>query len=274
MGAGKYARMMRRRGSGFRFLHDEISGGVAAYSQMITRAAYTGDAVEIGTTGNEVNYGFSPFLVDKAAIASAWPSSTALRTWYDQIGANDTGSTTGGWDGSDFVLMPNSGNFRKQNPTGALATIGNGAFTLVAVCKANDFTNEFVFRGNAANTLRAYWISSTRFLFRLGNNPRIDFDNIPVSFDNQQHLMVFTYDGSALSSGLQVYEDDMINPISGGTRASVGTYANTPIFSSEFDLGIFLGLKNDVHVFDKVLSQSERVTLKEILLQNPTYTFS
>src|SRR6056297_2890044 len=96
-GGMQYVRMMRRRNqSNFRFLHDEISGGLIALSKLRVKSTYTGDVT--GFDGD--SFGFLNDVLDEAAIAAALGSDFSSDFIKDQLN-NDNFTGGGNWDNSE-----------------------------------------------------------------------------------------------------------------------------------------------------------------------------
>ncbi len=277
------------QGGGFLFIQQEIGGLVGGWSHLKTDSAYAGDCVNIGNSPNETDFGFAASnIVDLAAVDAAFGSNQNVNTWYDQIGSNNLIS---GASPSQYVKTINefsefdgSTGIINTSTSGSLDSL-SGAATFVTVCKHTAATfkaNEFLISGGLKNRLRFYYVSGSRFLFRIGSSPRLDCDNVAVTFDNNIHLIVRTYDGSEDANGMNVYEDDMTTALS-ASKSETGTYTNQEYFPSASG-GIrvgyggstnedYQGLIYETLVFNKELSLAERTALKTILQQNPEYVF-
>lgn len=266
--------------SGFRFLHDEISGGVSAYSHLKSSAAYSGSVVSIGT--NSTDYGFLDNIVDISQIIADYPANASFYRYYDQLGSNNIEKPTGflnGWNinnGDTFFKSSQFNGAMNVIPTGGLAAIGSGAFTIMVVfITPSAFTQEYIFETDSNTSFRLYYLNASRFIWRFGTfgGDMIEWDNIPLDFTpSKRQLLCFTYDGSETAGGMKCYQNDMTTEISGGSKNSSGSFSNFAFMTSNLDLGTSKGVVEDLHFFNKVLNQSDREKAKEILEQY--YTFS
>ena len=262
---------------GFRFLHDEISGGLFAYSHLKTIEAYAGDSIRVGAT----DYGFVDNIIDLASINADNAVDTGVNRINDQFTINDMPNGSGFYDKSEneLIQMTSSTGNSISGSSGDLST-HTGACTIITVSKHTAATfksNEWLFSGNNNNGFRFYYVNGSRFLFRVGGNfSNLNADNVAVTFDNNIHMLCGVYDGSETSSGMNVYEDDMSTAL-GASKS--GSYTNTTMWNGRVSVGFggstggtnFQGLIYETHIFNKALSETERETAKTILEQY--YTF-
>jgi hypothetical protein len=276
--------MLAKGTSGFRYLHDEISGGLFAYSHLKTLAAYSGSCVNIQVAAGPTptDYGFVGNVLDLAQINTDNSVDATVNTIYDQFGINDFNNGSGAYDKSENELMQCDGLSGKfiAATTGDLST-HTGACTIITVSKhtaASFKSNEYLYSGNSISGFRFVYINGSTFLLRVGVSPRLDCNNVAVTFDNNIHMLVGTYDGSETAAGLKVYEDDMTTALS-SSNSETGTYTNDVMFNNRNSIGYggsttgtnFQGLIYETHIFNKELSETERQTAKTILEQY--YTF-
>jgi hypothetical protein len=268
--------------SGFRYLHDEISGGLFAYSHLKTLAAYSGSSINIQVVTTPTDYGFINNIMDLAQINTDNSVDATVNTIYDQFEINDFDNGSGVYDKSENELMQSDGLSGKfiSGSTGNLST-HTGACTIITVSKhtaASFKSNEYLYSGNSISGFRFVYTNGSTFLLRVGASPRLDCNNVAVTFDNNIHMLVGTYDGSETAAGLKVYEDDMTTALS-SSNSETGTYTNDVMFNNRNSIGYggstsgtdFQGLIYETHIFNKELSETERETAKEILEQY--YTF-
>jgi hypothetical protein len=263
----------RTSGSGFRFLHDEISGGLFAVSHLKTLAAYAGDCVNV----NSIDYGFLNNIVDMAAIDAANMVDRNASPYYDQFGLNDIFSAISNpfYDKSENEF-PNCFNstYRETTVAGALASLqSNDPFTAIQVVKHNTgtyATQEWMLSFESTSQMRLMWQSNSLRLLVNGGTSLI-YDVSGLNNANLK-MIVADYDGSLTSAGLTLYQNDMITPLSGSASGSGG--AASAFFGAlgvsgraNNAVGRYNGFIYETHIFDKVLSQAERETAKAILQQ-------
>lgn len=284
----QYLDQMRRRtvAPTFRYLHDEISGGVFAYSHLKTLASYSGHAVNIGTNPNQTDYGFVDNIVDLAQVDLDFGSDQATNTLYDQFGLNDItgGNLNSKWNKTDneYVQMLFPVDFSNKTPAGTLATLApDDPFTVITVQKHTAVsynTQEAIFNASGSSS-QIRWMYQGGAVGMLVNSGSSASGYAAGFNDNNIHLTVGTYDGSQSFGGISVYVDDMATDAV-STNPNTGTPGTNPMFSNEFQIGSFVnqttnthfqGFIYETHIFNKVLSQAERETAKEILEQY--YTF-
>jgi hypothetical protein len=263
--------------SGFRYLHDEISGGLFGVSHLKCRTTYTGDSVEV----DSVDYGFVSGVVDLSSIDAANAADASSETYYDQVGSNDMlfAAASPFYDKSENEF-PNTAAaaYRPLTVTGSLGSLTTSdAFTSIHVIKHNTgtyATQEWFMSFEGTTTNRFMWQGGAlRFLISGGSNLIVD---VTGQNNSNLKLLVCTYDGSLNSTGMEIYQDDMVTPLSGtksGSGGSSTSYFGSMSLSGRASnlLGRYNGFIYETHIFNKVLSETERETAKEILEQY--YTF-
>lgn len=259
-----------KSGGDFRYLHDEISGGLIAISHLKTLESYSGDALILNTGGSADAYGFVDNFVDLASAQTDYPAAKTA-TVFDQI--NNQESSPGlnnAWNGSDFL----SGYKRI---TGAPSITFSDPKTIVYVVSLSTLsgaqglggllTGEFVYQN-------IYLVDSTLFIRK--RNGGSSYIKSYTGIVTGLQIIVWTDDGSLSVGGQDVYINDMVTSVT--AASSTGSVPNQTLTVN--DIGRLVqsggpqiqGLLLDYHVFNKVLSESERNTLKSILEQY--YTFS
>jgi len=258
---------------GFRFLHDEVSGGLSAISQMQCKASYNCEDIYniylpeswISTTPAPNTFfplknGYAP-LADMAAVAT---SNTRL-TVVDQIDLSAilgrAGQNGPGFNGSNLMigggLLTGSGNFPRSQSTG---------FTVFALINRLDLLSGFIWNTNTPRIQRISgvircWVGTAASNYVGKNYAQSVFD---ITADC---LVCFTYDGSGTSAGIDLFVNNMATPLS-GTSVSAGTYLDdnyTP--SNNGQQTQSTSLYKEMHVWDGRLSQAQRQTVKDIFNQ-------
>jgi hypothetical protein len=258
-------------GGGFRYLHDEISGGLFAYSHLKNRAAYSGECVNVAAT----DYGFTDNLVPLSTIQTDYPS-TAPVTLYDQVGANNITGLGNGWDGTDYT--PDS--LKNSSVIGYSAAFSDPRTTIVVIdmsTAGTGTTQGIIDIYNSSNTYYTILYSTSNNLFlrkRNGANSNKQYSGLR---NTGLHLLIWTDNGSLDSTGTELYYDDMVT-----AKTAASTSGTTPDATLTGNIALMQCLGGNVakidgyvkeyHQFNKVLSQSEREAAKEILEQY--YTFS
>lgn len=259
-------------GGGFRYMHDEISGGVFAYSHLKVKSSYSGSAVRVNLT----DYDFISGLTPLSTIQSDEPTRQDV-IYYEQINGFDasTNPITGAWDGTDYceevcTASGLAGFSLDLNQAKTIIIVANlltdGAGTtqgLVNMGNSTTLAQTFVYAG-----------SNNLFLRKLnGGNATSQYAGVR---NTGTHLYVWSDNGSLDTSGDSLYYDDMVTPRA--KASSSGSISNATM-SSAIEMMKWSGNNTNIdgyvleyHCFNKVLSQSERETAKEILEQY--YTFS
>lgn len=260
---------------GFRYLHDEISGGLFAYSHLQNKAVFAGDALEITGAGGNA-YSFVDGLTPLATIQGDYPSSQDI-LWPDQIGSNDlTPASSGGWNGTDYSFN----GLRKTSASGYSLTFSNPHTTLVVI----DMTSAGL--GTTQGIIDIYTSSNTYYTMvyagsddlllrkRNGSNSTRSFSGVR---NTGVHILIWEDNGSLNSTGTQLYYDDMAT-----ARAVAATSGITPDATITANIAMMqclggnaariTGCVKEFHQWSGVLNQTQRETAKEILEQY--YTFS
>lgn len=270
--------MGRGGASGFRFLHDELSGGLAAYSGLVTKASYTGNALR-SRNPLDVDFPYLNNTIDYAAINAA--SVVNWKNWFDQIGSNNI--QDGGGFGASYTVNTQAlrGSLSLASPNGAISTHTYASgWTVVFVMDVESLFNAFSYLyqldGTGASTLM-YYQSTTEFRVQIAGTRHqyLSLNNTGLK------LYMATYNGSGNITGVSLYYNDVVSAqvpsltvgttITGtwnlsNTRMSMGAASNGagPIGQE--------GWAKEFHIFNHALNLSERETLKEILEQYYTFT--
>jgi hypothetical protein len=274
-------------GGGFRYLHDEISGGIFAASHIKTLSSYSGSCVNIGDSPNETDYGFSNNIVDLSQVDSDFGTNQDVNTFYDQFEVNDVSGGSTQWVKSvnEFADAENNLGILNGATSGDLSS-HTGATTVITVTRFNTttFSNGFSWgvSSNSAINFAMFYVSGL-FVVRLASAStanRLDSRyTVGSGFTNDTdlHLSIITYDGSETIGGVKLYRDNMVTAVTKSAEITSGTYVNTPFFPA-IRMGYVGGTNSylpgfiyETHVFNKELNQTERETVKEILEQY--YTF-
>jgi hypothetical protein len=269
MGAGKYARMMRRRGSEFRYIHDEISGGVFAFSHLKCKAAYAGDAVTVGTT----NYPFVSNLAPISTIRTDFPTLSGV-VLYDQINGYDKPFATNTWAGGrDYVSSR-----QIFKPSGFSIGLSDPK-TIIAVFDI-DATNNAGFKSlyNSSTIFQSVWsfgTGSNELAMRKKNGTPQTTKRWDTGALSGWMMVAITDDGSLDGSGWEMYFNDMSTPVSVISTAVQAVTNNSldGIGFKDFQINAnsATGIQGEYHLFDRVLSTSELQAFKTALLQYPEY---
>jgi hypothetical protein len=291
MGAGKYARMMRRRQvgpilpcgnppSGWRYLHDELSGGFFAGGHMQYKSTYNceniialTDPADYSATATTPTTGYplTNAIIDLAQISTDFPTSTRMRLFnqlnYSQF-LERSGNIGPGWNGTDFVA--------KGGQVGSLSSRSQfDPFTFALVIDGmNNSDNVYIIQASSGNprlqnlnaTTTRFWIG-TSFTDYVGKNYATSlFKNSGLK------LLVATWDGSGTAGGADVYINDMTTALS-GTNASAGTFTNTAYNAIQVQNNQNVNtLTKEIHFWDYAMDATDRGTLKTILEQYYTFT--
>ena len=168
----------QRFGGGFVGLLDIYSGAAAAYSLRKLRTAYTGSAIEVRRTNNDVaDIGFtSTGALDTAALL-AFTGTGALDNgfvtkWYDQSGNANNATQSLALDQPQIV---SSGSVILENGKPAIKFLANKLETGIFTLSAQPITRIVVVKPNNTNQMSFMDGSST-------NRGRIGFDVQNVLF--------------------------------------------------------------------------------------------
>jgi hypothetical protein len=267
----------RQGGGGFRYLHDEISGGVMALSHLKCLEAYAGDCANV----NSIDYGFNgDNFFDNPLLSGTAGTGADVAAIYDQtenINAGPNGNSYN-YDNQDWAY-----NGIRRNTSNLSSS--DDIFTFVAVynplLSTRSQRNETRVLGTSVGAgqqgLTIWYETNGDIVIRLRDaiivNTIITYSGV-LSGDDI-YLIAVDYDGLGLNTSFNLYVNDMITPLTPtsatGAPKSVFTQAGTnyPFFNGDQD-GTE-GAMFDAHYWNKVLSQAERETAKEILEQY--YTF-
>lgn len=269
---------------GFRYLHDEISGGVEAFSKLKSKELYTGSCVTIPSSGTD--YGFVNNIVDFAEI-DATQASNNTYLWYNQLDISQTitSATTEGYlkASNNFSFI---GEF--QNNAISYLTDFSRPFTAYIVFERlsapANFIRHYTFQDSSPVSLYNILeqlntgVFRTRMTDAFTGGSRVVIVATNTSFTSlKQYIVCVTYNGNLTNSGINIYVDDLVTAQS-LTNVSVGTLGSGPnglnqrftnYNNSEISTEIRL---DELHLFDSVHNQTQRETAKEILEQH--YTFS
>jgi hypothetical protein len=196
-----------------------------------------------------------------------------------------------GWDQAQNEYTNHEGAANGMLNTAIVGSLSSlsGPMTIIQVLKHNVIArkiNEYLLTDDLGSRCAIGYTTTTQFIYYLATGlfaNRIDkrYDSGGgLPFDNNLHLFVYDYDGSESHTGMRLFSDDMATPITPSSGSNVGTFVNTAPFLSRIYQGYFgsvsftdfRGFIYETHIFNKVLSQAERETAKEIL--NQYYTIA
>jgi hypothetical protein len=254
--------------SGFRYLHDEISGGIIGVSHLKVKSAYAGNSITV----DSVDYGYVSNVVPLSDIQTANPTDATIE-WYDAVNSYDISSVNGFSGGVDFQSA--------SGDTGAAGfsinlTDAKCIVWVVRMDSAGSGLTQGIWTISNSTTIHQTTVfagSNNLFLRkRNGTNATSQFSGVRST---GVHLYMWNDDGSVNASGDTLYYDDMTTAVT--LTSASGTTTNAALTSS---IGLHQWGSNttaidgsilDYHVFDHELTLSERETVKEILEQY--YTF-
>jgi hypothetical protein len=261
----------RTSGNGFRFLHDEISGGLFGYSHLKVKSSYAGPAVRVGTT----DFNFAANITPLSSIQSAFPTTQDV-IYYDQVNGNDaaTKSSIGPWNGTDYV----SEILNCSTPSISIDL--NAPKTYLVVYDASAINSGICTISNSPSIFESLVFAGTTGIWARKKNgsPQSTRQwNFAASSDRLGlHLLIFTDDGSLDASGWQLYFDD---PVTAKTVSVTQPQAVTNATLTS-NIGLknwavnsvtFTGYLHEFHCWNKQLSLAERTAAKDILRQYSPY---
>lgn len=286
---------MRRRmlgrtsgGSDFRYLHDEISGGVIACSHLKCKSDYTGDCVILDEgSGGELALGFINNIVESY-------DATQQQTvkWCNQLNSltslGSAGAINKGYDPAldDFSTI----NLELIPSTKVLDDFQNtsDSFTTIHVIENFSGAGRYLglFGSQAPGRDSLFYRGMNTEDLRLWSRTGINNRTVEIYWNGgwlwglgTTKIICCTYDGSRIQEGFEVYRNDMINPLAKvvSRDQELADVAWGQNITGNWNLGNNSQSPNqalfkEAHFFPRVLSQSERETAKEILEQY--YTFS
>jgi hypothetical protein len=271
-------------GGGFRYLHDEISGGVHAWGKIKSKSSYVGNSFELDNTDD---YGFVDDIADLDSMLVDFPTGvTGVSIWYEQLNGDDLGTVSvstqaGKFDSSNvdlclYSLSSGDGNIL----SGATSSLTDSdARTVIVVLKritAPSSTAQVPYYSysNAATNRLAIQMNNSYTYVRLNGGGGETRFSVGAVSDLNTNLFVIDYDGSGLLAGFNFYINDMSTSLPKSLTAETVVLQDVPM--DDYNIGCTAGLEfegyvYEVHEFNKVLSESERNLAKEILEQE--YTF-
>jgi hypothetical protein len=278
MGAGKYARMMRRRQVGpiFRYLHDEISGGVMSLSHLKTKVAYTGFCGRV----DGIDYGFNSNKFFDNPLLTGTPGTGVSATLFDQTGLSSLISwgNTYNYDNQDLAynaMSRGASNIPSSDQAWTFIAVYNPMLSTRTQRNETRVLNNSV--GAGIKGLTVWYETDGSIVIRLRDAvaPNIEITYTSAISGDVIYMIAVDYDGLRTTTSFNLYVNNMntaLTPSSivGATKAVfTESGINYPFFNGNQN-GI-QGAMFDAHYWDRVIDSTERNTAKTILEQY--YTF-
>lgn len=285
--------------AGYRYLFDEISGGVGGYCLAKLREAYAGYAVKVRRSSDNATTDVSFDANNMVSGTSAVSAGGDLATWqgaanlfvdtqYDQSG--------GGWDvtapsnatqpqlvtsSSPYYLSYSTTQYMDEG-TNSNSPPFNFAHTdpfSIIVSLATAGNNIICAREGASGQFQGWNVRILGGVFRTQLVANISGNYLDVSGsttvnDSTVRFLTMTYDGSSDASGISLYVNGSSETptVNNNALISAPNYTNTTFKTNgRGNSGsIASGLSktnSDIFIFDKELSPAEVLTAYEIWTQ-------
>jgi hypothetical protein len=303
MGAGKYARMMRRRGGvippnicgtgqlfppGWKFLHSEISGGLGSWGNMLKVFGFNNlGATVVNVTDGTLSVCYENGEIDKYTLDSFFTEDARVTSQFDQFELNQLVSSTStlGYIKSDNDL--NRGFTDRNVSAGPPAVLINGALGSLqndsprTVCMVVDYPSTPTVN-EAFGPLRFPSSIGADFWTWSGNNVslimRMNGPNQGYFYNGLRSagtkLIIWTYDGTSPinRSGMQLYWNGNTTPETPDGIYNSGAPSSQVISGVQFGSNTSSAFYKELDIFDFAFGPTEIAAALECYEQ--LYTFS